>query len=82
MLVSGQIHQHVSLADSRLRFTAGVIHLCKSLAFEFREFARVNIVSPGWVHTKMGALGEEQVRFYFCLCRLYGTQIRGTNPLT
>ncbi|KJX95083.1 hypothetical protein TI39_contig4134g00024 [Zymoseptoria brevis] len=34
---------------------AAVIHLGKSLAREWREFARVNIVSPGFFDTRMGA---------------------------
>ncbi|KAF1848812.1 NAD(P)-binding protein [Cucurbitaria berberidis CBS 394.84] len=34
---------------------AFVSHLGKSLAREWREFARVNIVSPGFFNTKMGA---------------------------
>ncbi|KAI7194944.1 NAD(P)-binding protein [Hortaea werneckii] len=34
---------------------AAINHLGKSLAREWREFARVNIVSPGFFHTKMGA---------------------------
>jgi sorbose reductase len=34
---------------------AAVTHLGKSLAREWREFARVNIVSPGFFQTKMGA---------------------------
>ena len=34
---------------------AFVTHLGKSLAREWREFARVNIVSPGFFDTKMGA---------------------------
>lgn len=34
---------------------AFVTHLGKSLAREWREFARVNIVSPGFFNTKMGA---------------------------
>lgn len=34
---------------------AYVRHLGKSLAREWREFARVNIVSPGFFDTKMGA---------------------------
>lgn len=34
---------------------AYVSHLGKSLAREWREFARVNIVSPGFFNTKMGA---------------------------
>lgn len=34
---------------------AFVTHFGKSLAREWREFARVNIVSPGYFETKMGA---------------------------
>lgn len=34
---------------------AYVTHFGKSLAREWREFARVNIVSPGFFDTKMGA---------------------------
>ncbi|KAF2015508.1 short-chain dehydrogenase [Aaosphaeria arxii CBS 175.79] len=34
---------------------AFVTHLGKSLAVEWRDFARVNIVSPGYFNTKMGA---------------------------
>lgn len=34
---------------------AYVAHFGKSLAREWREFARVNIVSPGFFDTKMGA---------------------------
>lgn len=34
---------------------AFVSHFGKSLAREWREFARVNIVSPGFFDTKMGA---------------------------
>lgn len=30
-------------------------HLGKSLAREWREFARVNIISPGFFDTKLGA---------------------------
>ena len=32
---------------------AAVIHLGRSLAREWRDFARVNIVSPGWIDTDM-----------------------------
>jgi sorbose reductase len=34
---------------------AAVTHLGKSLAREWREFARVNVVSPGFFNTNMGA---------------------------
>jgi NAD(P)-dependent dehydrogenase (short-subunit alcohol dehydrogenase family) len=32
-----------------------VIHFCKSLAVEWKNFARVNTVSPGFFDTGMGA---------------------------
>lgn len=34
---------------------AAVTHFGKSLAVEWRDFARVNIISPGFFDTKMGA---------------------------
>ncbi|PLN76817.1 NAD(P)-binding protein [Aspergillus taichungensis] len=37
---------------------AFITHFGKSLAREWREFARVNIVSPGFFDTKMGASSE------------------------
>ncbi|EPS39911.1 hypothetical protein H072_6216 [Dactylellina haptotyla CBS 200.50] len=33
---------------------AAVVHLCKSLAVEWAEFARVNTVSPGYIITEIG----------------------------
>ena len=39
---------------------AFVTHFAKSLAREWRDFARVNIVSPGFFDTKMGAAGPMQ----------------------
>jgi sorbose reductase len=38
---------------------AGVTHFCKSLAVEWKDFARVNVVSPGFFDTGMGAANEE-----------------------
>lgn len=38
-----------------------VSHFDKSLAREWRDFARVNVVSPGFFDTKMGA-GPETVK--------------------
>lgn len=32
---------------------AGVIHVCKSLAFEWARFARANAISPGYIITKI-----------------------------
>lgn len=43
---------------------ATVRHLGKSLAREWREFARVNIVSPGFFQTKMGASAEDENEVY------------------
>lgn len=36
-----------------------VTHFCKSLAVEWKDFARVNVVSPGFFDTGMGAATEE-----------------------
>ncbi|KAL7009989.1 hypothetical protein EMMF5_000008 [Cystobasidiomycetes sp. EMM_F5] len=38
---------------------AGVIHLGKSLAVEWKDFARVNSISPGFFYTDMGAAEGE-----------------------
>ncbi len=43
---------------------AYVRHLGKSLAREWREFARVNIISPGFFQTKMGASAEDENEVY------------------
>lgn len=43
---------------------AYVRHLGKCLAREWREFARVNIVSPGFFDTKMGAGPEDESEVY------------------
>lgn len=37
---------------------AALTHFAKSLAYEWRDFARVNIVSPGFFDTGMGASPE------------------------
>jgi len=37
---------------------AALTHFAKSLAYEWRAFARVNIVSPGFFNTGMGAMAE------------------------
>jgi len=34
---------------------AGVLHFAKSLAYDWKDFARVNVVSPGYIQTDMGA---------------------------
>merc|ERR1712137_557757 len=36
---------------------AACIHFCKSLSYDWKDFARVNTVSPGYINTDMGAEG-------------------------
>lgn len=43
---------------------AYVTHLGKSLALEWRDFARVNVVSPGFFDTKMGAGDAARMEAY------------------
>ncbi|GAA5865655.1 hypothetical protein JCM3774_004951 [Rhodotorula dairenensis] len=43
---------------------AGVMHLCKSVARDWRLFARVNTISPGFFDTPMGAAPEVQETVY------------------
>ena len=43
---------------------AGVTQLGKSLAREWREFARVNMVSPGFFETKLGAADDVKNEAY------------------
>ncbi|CAK1367527.1 Sorbose reductase SOU2 [Cercospora beticola] len=43
---------------------AAIRHLGRSLAREWRDFARVNIVSPGFFDTKMGAAPKVQSEAY------------------
>lgn len=56
--MSGHI---VNVPGNQAAYNAGkaaVIHFCKSLAVEWRAFARVNTVSPGFFNTGMGASPE------------------------
>ncbi|KAK1519294.1 short-chain dehydrogenase [Colletotrichum abscissum] len=39
---------------------AAVVHLCKSLAVEWVDFARVNTVSPGYIKTEITAFVDEE----------------------
>ena len=62
LILTSSISAHiVNVPVDQPIYNAGkamVSHLGKSLAREWREFARVNVVSPGFFQTKMGA-GEE-----------------------
>ncbi|KAH7082854.1 sorbose reductase SOU1 [Paraphoma chrysanthemicola] len=59
LILTSSISAHiVNVPIDQPIYNAGkafVSHLGKSLAREWREFARVNIVSPGFFDTKMGA---------------------------
>ncbi|KAH8711826.1 L-xylulose reductase-like protein [Phaeosphaeriaceae sp. PMI808] len=59
LILTSSISAHiVNVPVDQPIYNAGkafVSHLGKSLAREWREFARVNIVSPGFFDTKMGA---------------------------
>ncbi|KAK9360424.1 hypothetical protein V1504DRAFT_454752 [Lipomyces starkeyi] len=41
---------------------AGCIHLCKSLANEWRDFARVNSISPGYIDTGLSDFVDKNVQ--------------------
>ncbi|TQN71186.1 L-xylulose reductase [Colletotrichum shisoi] len=41
---------------------AAVIHLCKSLAVEWVDFARVNTVSPGYIKTEISAFAGAEAK--------------------
>jgi NAD(P)-dependent dehydrogenase (short-subunit alcohol dehydrogenase family) len=41
---------------------AGCIHLCKSLANEWRDFARVNSISPGYIDTGLSDFVDQNVQ--------------------
>ncbi|WYZ38633.1 hypothetical protein EsH8_III_000547 [Colletotrichum jinshuiense] len=41
---------------------AGVIHLCKSLAVEWVDFARANTISPGYIKTEISAFAGAEAK--------------------
>ena len=41
---------------------AGLIHMCKSLAVEWVDFARVNTVSPGYIITPIAKFCSEDIK--------------------
>ncbi|BFZ64958.1 hypothetical protein YB2330_006119 [Saitoella coloradoensis] len=56
--ISGTI---VNVPQSQAAYNAskaGVVQLGKSLAWEFRDFARVNCVSPGYIETEMTGMAD------------------------
>lgn len=74
--ISGHI---VNMKETQALYNAtkaGVTHMCKSLAYEWRDFARVNVVSPGFINTSMGAVTKDQQevnRFNTVLARVVCT---------
>lgn len=44
---------------------AAVVHLAKSLAVEWTDFARVNCISPGFISTE-SEFTEQPLQLYFC----------------
>ncbi|EEP78930.1 sorbitol utilization protein SOU2 [Uncinocarpus reesii 1704] len=51
--MSGHIVNVPQLQSAYNAAKAGVIHLCKSLALEWVQFARANSVSPGYISTEL-----------------------------
>ncbi|KAK0119893.1 hypothetical protein ONS95_011322 [Cadophora gregata] len=60
--MSGHIvnYPHVQTAYNASK--AGVIHMCKSLAVEWADFARVNTVSPGFIQSGLTAAVSEDIK--------------------
>ncbi|PVH87500.1 NAD(P)-binding protein [Cadophora sp. DSE1049] len=60
--MSGHIvnYPHVQAAYNASK--AGVIHMCKSLAVEWSDFARANTVSPGFIQSGLTAAVPEDVK--------------------
>ncbi|CZT45564.1 probable sorbitol utilization protein SOU2 [Rhynchosporium secalis] len=53
-------YPHVQTAYNASK--AGVVHMCKSLAVEWADFARVNTVSPGFIRSGLTAPVPEDVQ--------------------
>jgi len=60
--MSGHIvnYPHVQTAYNTSK--AGVIHMCKSLAVEWADFARANTVSPGFIQSGLTAAVPEDIK--------------------
>lgn len=53
---------------------AGLIHFVKSLAYDWKDFARCNVVCPGYFNTAMGCETEEEAKAnrYMCVMARMG----------
>ena len=60
--MSGSIVNIPQLQASYNAAKAGVIHLCKSLAVEWVQFARANCVSPGYINTEITDFAPEEMK--------------------
>ncbi|KAK5462472.1 hypothetical protein LTS15_002184 [Exophiala xenobiotica] len=59
--MSGHIVNTPRMQSSYNAAKAGLIHLAKSLAIEWKDFARVNCVSPGYIDTEIASwVAKEQ----------------------
>ncbi|OBT70417.1 hypothetical protein VE03_00178 [Pseudogymnoascus sp. 23342-1-I1] len=58
--MSGHIVNYPHIQTAYNASKAGVIHMCKSLAVEWVDFARANTVSPGFIESGLtGAVSED-----------------------
>ncbi|KAK2773863.1 L-xylulose reductase [Onygenales sp. PD_12] len=60
--MSGHIVNFPQLQAAYNAAKAAVIHLCKSLAVEWVQFARANSVSPGYIATEISSFASEDTK--------------------
>ncbi|KXG53233.1 putative cyclase [Penicillium griseofulvum] len=60
--ISGHIANYPQEQTSYNVAKAGCIHMARSLANEWRDFARVNSISPGYVNTGLGDFVPEEIQ--------------------
>jgi sorbose reductase len=60
--ISGHIVNIPQLQAAYNAAKAGVIQLCKSLAVEWVKFARVNLISPGYIATEISNFIPQEMR--------------------
>jgi sorbose reductase len=60
--MSGMIANYPQEQTSYNVAKAGCIHMAKSLANEWRDFARVNAISPGYIDTGLSDFVDEKVQ--------------------